>query len=179
MEAKQFAGFIFGERSKFGVYKVRKVGEQDRERLRQWIANDPDHRDLVSSDFFLGVTRDNHGNPIPEPGAECMVLEDSAGERFYFRISRVLRVDIQFNCAMKKDEVERNREALEEGFAWLLYKARRAGFRQMIFDSTAKFLMRFCERKFGFRKSPNELVCPISAPVADAAGKNAALTVQQ
>jgi hypothetical protein len=86
-----------------------------------------------------------------------MVYEDEQGPILYYRIARVLRVDMQFDGR----QPERTTRALAQGFPWLAGEARKAGFFQMIFESVSKRLIKFCNTRLGFRESPNELICYI------------------
>lgn len=146
---------------KFSNYTLRAAEESDREHLAAWLARDPQHQDSTP-DFFLK----------PEPGAECFVLLDRwGGVKFYFKMERALRVHIQFGPATTDEERKETREALHAGFGWLTEMGRKAGFRQIIFDSAFAPLIRFVEKRLGFKKSPNELVCGITHPATPAAAE--------
>jgi len=145
----------------FSSYELRPATEKDREEIATWIAADPDHRDLVKPEFFYQS----------EPGAECYRLDDSKGHVFYFKMTRALRVDIQFGPASSTEERERNRQALTDGFAWLLALANKSTIREVIFDSTVGFLRGFCHKHFGFRQSPNEMKCIIPSSEASNSAK--------
>lgn len=132
--------------------KLRAATAEDREQLLRWIAGDSDHRETTAPAFFYER----------EPGVECMALEDERGTVLYFRLTRQLRVDVQFGPTRTRGDLARNRAALKEGFSWLLIRAQQAGYRQLIFRSTVRPLIRFCERWFGFCGSPAELVREIA-----------------
>lgn len=121
---------------------VRRLEESDRELMAKWTANDPDHCYYPADWIYQGERK------------EKMILEDDQGPILGFRISKALRVDIQFNEAEKK----RTAQGLMEGFAWLLERAQKAGFSEVIFESKSKPLIRFCKKRFGFVESPTELV---------------------
>jgi hypothetical protein len=133
---------------------MRHITESDRETLKAWIEADPDHRGRVIPDFF--IPPDPEKNPEAaarwaEQVTSCL-FEDHAGPVLFARFTCAMRVDIQFNPA------ERVRTAimLPQGFSWLLSQARQAHFSQVIFDSQDARLITFCDKKFGFKSSPNE-----------------------
>lgn len=135
----------------FSDYQLRQTTEEDRELCQKWIDADPDHKGM-SADFFLSG----------DAGVECMVLVDKWGEpRFFFRQQRALRVHMQFPPDATRDEREKTREALTHGCGWLKHMASRHAYREIIFESTVLPLINFCKKRFGFRSSPNELVCPV------------------
>lgn len=139
---------------RFGAYRLRSSTKDDHDTIAQLIASDPDHKDRVKPEFFYAR----------EPGIECFRLEDAGGRPIYFRITRVLRVDVQFGPPNTPDQRAATRDALLDGFAWLIGQARRAGIRQVMFDSVSRPLIAFCRRRFGFQASPNEFVCGVTAP---------------
>ena len=122
--------------------KLRRMEESDIGLLAEWTKSDPCHSGYAPNWICSG----EH--------AERFMLEDSSGPRLAFRISKALRVDIQFG---EEDRI-RTARALVEGFAWLLERARKAGFSEVIFESKAKPLVSFCKKRFDFRESPSELV---------------------
>jgi hypothetical protein len=154
-EIKNFAGFVFSHH--FGAYRLRLTVESDRDHCARWIEQDDDHRGMVLPEFFIRQT----------PGVECWVLEfaTSCEPIFYFRMSRALRLDIQFGPVTTAEEKEELMAALMEGFGWLIATSAKSGYRQIVFDSKNPALIRFCDKRFGFKKSPNELVCSMAAPV--------------
>lgn len=142
---------------KFGAYRLRRATqEQDHDIIAKLIAADPDHNGRVKPEFFYAR----------EPGIETFCMEDASGHPLYFRITRVLRVDIQFGPTESAEQRATTREALMDGFAWLIAQARKAGMRQVIFDSVSRPLIAFCRRRFRFEASPNEFVVGIPAPEA-------------
>jgi hypothetical protein len=153
----------------FDKYRLRKAEEADRAMCQKWINEDPDHAGCVTPDFFLKQ----------EPGAEAYLMEDENGPLFFFKMSRAIRISIQFGPSATREERDRNAEALEVGFGWLLSQAQDAVVREMIFESTVVPLIRFCENRFGFKKAPDDLVCGIAPPKAPPAAENAARAEQQ
>jgi hypothetical protein len=139
----------------FADYKLRATTESDRAHCAAWIAADPDHAGKVKADFFLAQ----------EPGIESLVLEDKFGEPiFYFRMTRAVRVDIQFGPSTTRQERERNQTALTLGLQWLEKLAILACIRQISFESTNPKLRTFCEYSFGFEGAPNELLRAVAPP---------------
>lgn len=118
--------------------------ERDRELIEGWMK--ADHPEM-SADFFL------------EPKTESMMFGDEEGDLLAVRMSRVMRLDIQFNT----DPAARDRlkACLLKEFPWMTEQARKAGFRQLIFDSISKPLIAFCMRRFRFKASPDEFIAGI------------------
>ena len=118
------------------------ANEQDRKQVEEWMKldRDPEHHGMTG-DFFL------------QPNTESRMFGDDQGDLFAVRISRVMRLDIQFNA---EADPQRLRDALLAHFPWLIEAARSAGFCQLIFDSVTKALIAFCMRRFRFKASPNE-----------------------
>lgn len=117
---------------------------EDRGRISDWMVEDTaDHRKL-NPDLFL------------EPRTESLMFGDEQGDLLALRISRVMRVDIQFNPDPAAKE--RLRACLLKEFPWLKAEARKSGFRQLMFDSINKPLIAFCRRRFGFKPSPDEYI---------------------
>lgn len=158
--------FKFGDESEGGPYHVDLTSESERATIAEWIAADPDHRDRVNDQFFIG----------PEPGAQCLTLTNPQGKVFFFRLTRVLRIDIQFPPASTEEEQSRLRRGLTSGFRWLRQRAAAAGFREIVFQSESRMLKVFC-RRFGFKESPQELSCLISVDAVT--GKITATTATQ
>src|ERR1700761_9194968 len=104
----------------------RRATETDKPTLARWIQNDEDHRGRVSADFFI------------DPEQECSILHDEHGPIMGVRIERVLRVHIQFDPT----ERIRSAKALAAVFPWVQKKAKEAGFREMIFESISKPLIK-------------------------------------
>lgn len=154
----------------FSDYTLRATTEDDRALCAAWIEADADHRGKVEPDFFIKQ----------QPGIECFVLEDKHGQPvFYFRMSRPIRVDIQFGPATNRAEKKRNADALEHGFGWLKEIAAKSGYRQIIFESQSDELAFFCKARFGFHKSLTELVCDIAPPETNEAQEKAVQPLQQ
>lgn len=138
-----------------GAYRLRSaIKDQDHERLARFIEADADHRGRVKPEYFYNR----------EPGIESYAIEDASGNVVYFRITRCLRIDVQFGPSETPAQRAAIRDTLMDGFAWLIGQASRSGIRQIIFDSVSRPLIAFCKRRFRFEASPNEFVCPIPAP---------------
>lgn len=125
----------------------REVTEKDKEQLEKWVAADPDHSGLLTADFWI-PPRDAEGNKIP--GTKCMSVEDENGVAFYLRLDNVMRVYVQFPPDAERDS-ERIKKALEGSFLTIAGNAHKLGYKEMIFNSVSKSLIRFF-RKFGFNE---------------------------
>lgn len=134
--------------TKLGPYTLRPVSDRDRDLLAIWIEQDPDHRDRVKPEFFLDS----------KDGMECFAVEDAAGVVvFYIKMTRALRLDIQFGPDETREQRERNVDAMREGFNWLRLGAAGSGIHEILFNSTNIPLVNFAERRLAFRKAPDEL----------------------
>ena len=139
----------------FGGYTLRATTEADRALADEWIAADPFHRDTTTADFFLGT----------EPGSEAFVLEDAEGKVFFIRLTRAMRIDIQFSPPVSIEARERTRDALTVGVEWLADALAKTGCRELIFESQNPALIRASEKRLGFRRSPGELVRAIGPAI--------------
>lgn len=150
------------------VYGVRPATGDDHGKVAELIELDADHRGQVQAASFAP--------PMPVSGQECFaIVEPQSGELlFYFRITRVMRIDIQFDPRRRED----NQQVLQDGFEWLVGMGMKSGYRQLIFDSVTRPLINFCKRRFRFRPSPNELVCEFPLPMSSQAGAAAVHPVQ-
>lgn len=140
---------------RFGKYILRPATDADLATAETWVCADPWHATTTEPEFFL-----SH-----EKGIESFVLEDPDGPVFFFRMTRTIRLDIQFppDDEQPTDRPhERTREALIQGVEWLAGSLALAGIHQLIFDSVNPLLIRSAERRLGFHRSPNELVRDIA-----------------
>jgi hypothetical protein len=119
---------------------IRKPSQEDRPLLQQWIAEDEDHRDTTAPDFWLAEDSLSH------------VYEDANGPVLFVKMSKVLRLDIQFDNRAKI----RNAKTILRGFPALAENARRAGFKEIVFCSKSQGLTGFLQRTFGFRQEKDE-----------------------
>lgn len=138
---------------RFGKYTLRPATEADRPLAAAWVSADEWHANTTEPDFFLSA----------EKGIESYVLEDPHGPVFFFRMTRTIRLDIQFPPDDERQPThERTREALMAGVEWLAGSLALAGIHQLIFDSTNPLLIRSAEKRLGFHRSPDELVRDIA-----------------
>ncbi len=119
----------------------RPIQDEDEALLAASIAQDEYHRD-AKPEFFVA------------PGTECTVYGDEAGPILFARVSKALRIDIQY-C--DNTDRKRNFHAMLGGFAGLVSKAKESGFTEVIFNTSNDALRKFCVRVFGFEESGNEL----------------------
>jgi hypothetical protein len=119
---------------------IRLTTEDDRPLLQQWISEDEDHKDTTTPDFWLSPENLSH------------VYEDDKGPVLFLKMSKVLRLDIQFDNKAKV----RNAKVILAGFPALEELARKAGFREIVFCSKSKGLVGLLQRCFGFQPEPTE-----------------------
>ena len=125
----------------------RDAVEEDRKQLNEWIAASPSTHQ-VSTDFWINK-RDENGS-LKELGVKTLVIEDESGKVFHLRVENVMRVYVQFPPDTLIDP-ERTKDALMQSFKTIAGNGIRLGYKEMLFDSTAKPLIRFF-KKFGFKK---------------------------
>jgi hypothetical protein len=121
-------------------FKLRPVVEEDRPLLQQWIAEDEDHKGTTTPDFWLSGDSLSH------------VYEDGKGPVLFVKMSKILRLDIQFDCRAKM----RNARMILKGFPALAENAKQAGFREIVFCSKSSGLTGFLKRTFGFGHEKDE-----------------------
>jgi hypothetical protein len=117
---------------------LRKPTPEDLERFRECLAADPDHIGQDADEWIKG---------------ELITFFDEQGNRVWVKVEPVLRLSIQHDQAAPKEAL---REIIYKGFAWLQGAARQKGCAEVIFESTAKPLIAFCRRRFGFAQRKND-----------------------
>lgn len=125
------------------MIQYRNTTETDRTQLENWISKDPDHAGRCTPDFWL-------------PGEDKVrqfVVQDSCGDIFYVRAENILRLHIQF----APGERARTAAAISEFTPVIAAGAKQWKYKQLIFESVFKPLIRFLEKR-GFRSSANEFV---------------------
>ncbi len=126
------------------MLKYRPVLESDRAKLAEWIAADPDHAGKCDPDFWLK----------PEDGVRLFVVQDEVGDVFFVRGENLLRLHLQF-CPVS--ERKRLAKAIDEFTPLIAHGARKQHYKQLIFESVFKPLIRFLSKR-GFHSSPAENV---------------------
>lgn len=136
--------------------------EADRALLAVWISREPDHRGVVTPDMFIAPQPELETDPEKRALLEkkvqlyhdCMFC-DELGEVLAVRFSTAMRIGVQFNPWEKM----RTAKMMLPAMAWLIEQARTANMTEVIFESVTPSLISFCEKRLGFMKSPNEVVC--------------------
>lgn len=136
------------------MLKFRKHNENDQFLVEKWVAQDSEHS--KSSDVLFW-------SPPKDPakvhkGTQYDVVEDSIGAIGYLVLENVLRIHVQFPPAYEKDRI---RAAIDEFIPRLIAESR-SQYKEIIFKSESPALIWYL-RKFGFRKSKNEIVCNLGA----------------
>ena len=122
----------------------RKTQESDRKTLEEWVARDKEHCSTSTAEVWL-----------PQEHADCyLVSDDKAEPLFFFRVSKSMRIDIQFPSEADR----RMPKALDEFTRDMKRSAKQSGFKELIFDSVFPRLIKFVSKR-GFKPSPNEQVC--------------------
>jgi len=126
------------------MLKFRPTNEQDRALIAEWIEADPDHKGRCNADFWLSHDK-----------AEQFAVEDEQGTVFFVRSEDLLRLHIQFSPDRK-----RTAKAIDEFTPMIAEQAGRERYKQLIFESVFKPLIRFLKKR-GFHSSPDEYVYDI------------------
>jgi hypothetical protein len=112
----------------------------------RWIT--PEDYDTL---YFSLKSDQYHKNTLPEffyqPGTFCKVYEEDTPIMFV-RGMKSLRLDIQF---VNNTDFERNRRAMKENFPTFVENCKKAGFQELVFNTSSPLLKRFC-KKLGFRE---------------------------
>jgi hypothetical protein len=137
----------------FSGYTLVPASRNFLSKAKEWTAADEHHSETTSGDFWVNTGRNNN------PAVERYVLLDTAGEPvFFFRMTRAIRIDIQFAPGQERSDLVRNSRALICGFSWLRWICQKSHIGQMIFQTANAPLRRFCERKLGFHMTSGECV---------------------
>lgn len=120
---------------------LRPTSPEDLEHLAECIELDEHHRGLDAEKWS-------------EPLTETMTFYDEKGTLFHLRLSRAMRVDVQFDPRVPR---KRTALALAKAFAFVKGEARKSGFREMIFESKHQPLIDFFKKQFAFQESKDEV----------------------
>lgn len=129
------------------ITKFRPTTENDRELLAKYISSDPEHSATTPVSFWLPPSD-------PHKGAKYLAVEDENGTLAYLVLENCLRIHVQF---APPEEIERTRAGLASALPQIQHWARDQ-YKEIIFESISAPLIWFL-RKFGFRKSKNEIKC--------------------
>lgn len=133
------------------MLKYRPVGKNDDLLVEKWVAADKWHSDPT---FWL-PPKDAEKQ---HKGVKYGVVEDAVGTIGYVVLENVLRIHVQFPPSTETDRI---RAAIDE-FIPRLIENSKSQYKQIVFESESPALI-FYLRKFGFRRSKNEIVCSTGA----------------
>jgi hypothetical protein len=125
------------------MIKYRNTAVSDLPQIKNWIDQDPDHKERCTPEYWL-------------PGEEKIrqfVIQDEIGDVFYCRAENVLRLHIQFAPNQKL----RTARAIAEFTPMIAAGAKHLKYKQLIFESIFEPLISFLEKR-GFHRSANENV---------------------
>jgi hypothetical protein len=131
------------------VTKFRPTTEKDAVLVADFLAADEEHSKTSTSSFWLPPQSEHKG-------VKYLTVEDSEGVIGFLVLENTLRIHAQF---APPDQVNRTRLALADVMTQIQHWAR-PQYKQIIFESVSLGLIWFL-RKFGFRRSKNEIVCPL------------------
>jgi hypothetical protein len=132
------------------VTKFRPTEEKDREILEKNIASDKEHSKTSSVSFWLppSDTKTQH------KGVKYLAVEDKDGVIGHLVLENCVRIHAQF---LPSDQIDRTRVATAEVMTQIQHWAKDL-YKEIIFESESPGLIWFL-RKFGFRRSKNEIKC--------------------
>lgn len=134
------------------MLKFRPIRQNDADLIEKWIANDDEHSKTSDLSFWLPPKDAN----LKHKGTDYLAVEDEFGTIAYLKMENILRIHCQF---APESEIERTRKATAE-FLTKIKQEARSQYAQLIFESVSGGLVWFL-RKFGFRRSKNEIVCDL------------------
>ena len=129
--------------------KFRPIDESERKTVASWIAEDQDHSGKVTSDYWVS----------PPDTVQTWAVDDDEGTLFYVRAENILRLHIQF----PPEKTKRLVRGISEFSEQMQVIAGAKSYKQIIFDSVSKTLIRFLEKR-GFKHSPNEYISETKEP---------------
>ncbi len=113
------------------------ITSKDKEDLDQIISNDPFHKNVLTSDFFM------------MPGTYTERYDLDGKPVLYVRATKSLRIDLQFvNC----DDKRSNAKVMLEKFNELVKQAKASGFTEIYCNTASSKLSDFCVKHLGFIK---------------------------
>lgn len=122
---------------------IRSVRPEDRDQIEQLLLRE--HGPGKPASFFY------------EPGTISLAAQDETGVVFYFRLTPVLRVDVQFQHELRGTKTAR---ALRAAVAWARQFCLKGGVREMYFEAQPGPLVPFMER-LGWRMKRRVLTLTI------------------
>jgi hypothetical protein len=133
------------------MIKERFLAPADKEWLTAEIANDPLHsKNGTTPDFFY------------EQDTRTVCFEDEDGPVFAVRYSNVLKADIQF--CRKSASKRRIVNGFMESFPRVVANATAQGYRQILVNTEAPSLKRWCEKHLGFKHFRDDLSRMLAKP---------------
>jgi hypothetical protein len=117
---------------------IRTLNEDDKTLLAEWIAAEPDHSNTTPEFYYT-------------PGTKTVLYSDKNGPVCVVRYSSALRLDMDFAPGIDKGRIK---EAMKSQLPEIAEQARSQGFKEIVFDSVAKPLIRFCQL-LGFSACPD------------------------
>jgi hypothetical protein len=141
------------------VTKFRPTTQSDRELLEKYIAADEEHSKTSSVSFWLPPETEHKG-------VKYLAVEDEKGTIGFLVLENCLRIHAQF---APPDQTERTRAATADVMTQIKHWAR-PQYKEIVFESVSLGLIWFL-RKFGFRRSKNEIVCRLQEQKCESAQK--------
>jgi len=116
----------------------RTLTEDDKKLLAEWIAAEPAHVNSMPEFYY-------------EAGSKSVMYEDSEGPVCVVRYTPILRLDMDFAPGIDKTRIK---EAMKTELPEIAEQAKMQNFKELVFDSIAEPLIRFCQR-LGFVTCPD------------------------
>jgi hypothetical protein len=138
------------------MLKFRPIAANDELLLEKWLVADDEHSKTSNLSFWLPPKDASQKHK----GTDYVAVEDEIGTIGYLKMENILRIHCQF---APPTEIQRTRKAMAEFINHIKQEAR-PQYAQLIFESVSAPLIWFL-RKFGFRRSKNEIVCNLNLGV--------------
>lgn len=117
----------------------RFLRQTDEAKLKEWLAADPVHTARYGDRFTT------------DEGIELYTVEADGEPVFFLRLSRVLRVEMQFPPKKTSLKIKIAR-CLRKGLYVLAASAKHNGFAEMVFETDSEKLRNYC-KGLGFAES--------------------------
>lgn len=148
MATFQFSGFTL---------QTARPGDNHWKIARAWTQADPSHRDTTSPSFWFEQ----------EDGIESYVLEDRGGVVFFFKMMRRPNAEVELHIQFppkledaEKDAEQRDRvmRGLTLGLQWIEKVLASREVSRLFFSSKSPSLIRFSQKRLGFKLEQSRLV---------------------
>ena len=126
----------------FSGFTLRVATEDDLPLAQAWTDADPDHRGMDAA-FWIEQ----------KPGTNSMMLEDTIGPIFFFKMIKATARDLELHIQFAPGDHGlklRTMQGLSKGMGWLEKNLAEQGYDALFFTSKNPRLITFCECRLEF-----------------------------